>query len=165
MLPIVINPEQIRIGLIGAGDAYQRRLALLTGAGVAPVLLEPQAPLTGILVLFVAGLSDDVSRGLAEKARAQGVLVNVEDVPPLCDFHIPAIVRRGDLLVTISTKGQSPSLASLLREKLEGLIGPEWEERLDELGTLREALRARGVHGEELGLQMRAVIAERGWLK
>ncbi len=59
------------------------------------------------------------SARLAQLARDAGVLVNVEDVPDLCDFHVPAAVRRGDLLLTVSTGGRAPGLSRILREWLE----------------------------------------------
>jgi len=165
LLPIILNPDLTRIGLIGSGDALARRLSLLTAAGVEPVHLSPQAALEGLSLLFVAGLEPDVSAQWASRARAAGVLVNVEDVPALCDFYIPAIVRRGDLLFSISTHGRSPALARRLREELEAQFGPEWKERLEELGALRDRLRAEGVHFGELAEQVHAVIDAKGWLK
>ena len=111
MLPITLNPHFTKAGLIGAGDALQRRAALLADAGVEARLLPPDVPdavLEGLNLLFVAGLPEGESRALAARARALGLLVNVEDVLPLCDFHVPAIVRRGDLLLTASTGGAVP---------------------------------------------------------
>src|ERR1700760_993665 len=80
-----------------------------------------------------AGLPEGEARLLATRARAQGVLVNVEDVLPLCDFHVPAVVRRGDLLLTASTGGQVPGLARALRERLAAQFGPEWTGRVKEV--------------------------------
>ena len=57
-------------------------------------------------------LSSEISAALAGRARAQGILVNVEDEPLLCDFHVPATVRRGDLLLTVSSAGRSPGLVA-----------------------------------------------------
>src|ERR1700760_729485 len=103
MLPIVLNPVTVKAGLAGLGEARDRRAALLAEAGVEARLL-PENPPDGLLaplqVLFVAGLDEGMSRDLATRARALGVLVNVEDNIPLCDFHIPAVVRRGELLLT-----------------------------------------------------------------
>nr|WP_243846454.1 NAD(P)-dependent oxidoreductase [Rhizomicrobium palustre] len=137
----------------------------MEGAGVKAVVLGSDAALEGLSVLFVAGLGADLSEDLARRARALGILVNVEDVPHLCDFHVPAIVRRGDLVFSVSTKGRSPALARRLREWLESQFGPEWETRLEELAVLRETLRADGVHGEALAGSVRGVIEEKGWLK
>lgn len=164
MLPIILNPALARIGLIGSGEALARRLSLLVAAGVEPVRLSSESPLEGLSVLFVAGLNADASAAWASRARAAGLLVNVEDVPALCDFHIPAIVRRGDLLVSISTNGRSPALARRLREDLEAQFGPEWKDHLEELGALRDRLRADGVHGGELAEHIHSVIDTKGWL-
>jgi precorrin-2 dehydrogenase / sirohydrochlorin ferrochelatase len=70
--------------------------------------------------------------------RAWGVLVNVMDDPEHCDFAAPAIVRRGDLAIAISTGGRSPALARRLREELEERFGSEWKEILDVVGDVRE---------------------------
>lgn len=164
LLPIILNPDLTRIGLFGAGEALARRLSLLTAAGVEPVHLSPQSPVEGLSVLFIAGLEPEASADWARRARAAGVLVNVEDVPELCDFHIPAIVRRGDLLLTVSTRGRSPALARRLREELETQFGPEWQERLEELGALRDRLRADGLRFGDLAERMHAVIDAKGWL-
>jgi len=92
------------------------------------------------------------------------VLVNVEDVLPLCDFHVPAIVRRGALLLTASTGGQVPGLARRLREALAEQFGPEWTGRLKDLGTARAKWRAQGLPPAEVSEQVREMIARMGWL-
>src|SRR6201999_378899 len=98
----------------GSGDGYRRRAALLAEAGISPVPVAADSPLPKIGVLFVAGLDQPSAAALAAKARAAGILVNVEDVPELCDFHVPAIVRRGDLVLTASTGGHAPGLPATL---------------------------------------------------
>ena len=165
MLPLVLNPETARVGLAGLGEAFERRRTLLAGGGITPVPVAADSPLDGLSVLFIAGLEPAASQALALRARQAGLLVNVEDVPQLCDFHVPAILRRGDLVFSISTKGRSPALARRLREWLEDQFGPEWEARLEELGGMREKLRADGVHGEALAHRVRATIDGKEWLK
>jgi precorrin-2 dehydrogenase/sirohydrochlorin ferrochelatase len=105
-----------------------------------------------------------VSRSLAGEARAAGLMVNVEDVPELCDFHMPAQVRRGNLLLAISTAGRSPALSRALREHLEARFGPEWEGRLEEIAHLRQQWRAAGAAPDEVSARTRAHLAEQGWL-
>jgi precorrin-2 dehydrogenase/sirohydrochlorin ferrochelatase len=85
-------------------------------------------------------------------------------MPELCDFHVPAQVRRGDLLVAVSTAGRSPALSRALREHLEGRFGPEWESRLDEIADLRNAWRAEGASPNEVSRRTRALLSEREWL-
>src|SRR5438067_11227895 len=98
MLPIILDGSNLSIGLAGAGDGLARRLAMLTAAGIAePIVysdvLPDGADLARLHILFIAGLDEPQSRELAGAAHLAGVIVNVEDVPALCDFHVPAQVR------------------------------------------------------------------------
>jgi len=167
MLPLVLNPINIKAGLAGRGPERDRRAGLLAEAGVE-VRLLPEAVSDDVLgslqLLFVAGLPEGEARELATRARALGVLVNVEDRLPLCDFHVPAIVRRGDLLLTASTGGQVPGLARALRESLADQFGPEWTARLRRLGRARAKWRAEGLSPAEVSHQVRTLISRMGWL-
>ncbi|MGH7831943.1 MAG: precorrin-2 dehydrogenase/sirohydrochlorin ferrochelatase family protein, partial [Candidatus Binatia bacterium] len=78
---------------------------------------------------------------IVSEARDAGVLINVVDRPQLCDFIAPAVVRRGDLLIAVSTGGASPALAKKVRRRLERSFGPEYEEGLRLLAALRGKLR------------------------
>ena len=167
MLPLILNPANLKAGLAGRGPGRDRRAALLAEAGVeARLLSEPVSDdvLSSLQVLFVAGLPEGEARDLALRARALAVLVNVEDVLPLCDFHVPAIVRRGELLLTASTGGQVPGLARALRESLADQFGPEWTVRLKELGLARAKWRAQGLSPREVSQHVRDLIARMGWL-
>jgi len=92
-----------------------------------------------------------------EEARRRKILCNSVDDPPHCDFFYPAIVRRGDLQIAISTNGKSPALAQRLRQRLELQFGPEYAEKLSELGAARERLfrsRMNPVRRKKLLLRM-----------
>ena len=167
MLPITINPRMIRIGLAGAGDGLARRAALLveSGADAVSVALESSdAALHCLSVLFIAGLEGPIAADLARRARSGGVLVNVEDAPDLSDFHVPAVVRRGALTLTVSTGGRSPGLARRLREWLQRRFGPEWDEHLEILGAARAGWRADGILPDEVSRRTGELIENRGWL-
>jgi precorrin-2 dehydrogenase/sirohydrochlorin ferrochelatase len=167
VLPLVLNPGKNAIGLAGAGEGLARRAAMLAEAGVEPVHIAPQAgkaELQGLAILFVAGLSPARSGTLAARARAAGVLVNVEDQPALCDFHVPAAIRRGDLLVTVSTGGKAPGLAKLLRQWIERRLGLEWDEHLAEVASARVGWRQSGVTPPEVSRRTAALVEQRGWL-
>ncbi|HVE03937.1 MAG TPA: NAD(P)-dependent oxidoreductase [Rhizomicrobium sp.] len=165
MLPIVVSPETVKVGLAGAGDGLLRREAFLLEAGLSPVRIAQGTSLGGIQILFIAGLESRDSAFMAKKARSAGILVNVEDAPELCDFHVPAIVRRGDLVLTASTGGRAPGLARRLREWLEERFGPEWNTRMEEMGRTRAAWRAEGLPSREVSERSRSLIAEKGWLQ
>ena len=167
MLPLVLNPANLTAGLAGRGLERDRRAALLAEAGVETRLLPETVSdevLGALQLLFVAGLPEGESRELANRARALGVLVNVEDRLALCDFHVPAIVRRGDLLLTASTGGQVPGLARAVRESLADQFGPEWTERLKELSMARAKWRAEGLSPSEVSHHVRELISQMGWL-
>lgn len=161
MLPIVVQ-SKTAIGLAGAGEGLARRRALLAAAGVAPLHISPEDKLPKRLrLLFIAGLPRERSQALAARARAAGILVNVEDAPALCDFHVPAVVRRGDLMISISTGGRAPGLAKLIREWIERRLGPEWRGHLEELAESRARWRGAGLDPAEVSRRTRALAAER----
>ena len=167
MLPLILNPVRLKTGLVGRGAALARRAALLAESGVEARLISPDvsdALLAPLQLLFVAGLEEGEARHLATRARALGVLVNVEDVLPLCDFHVPAIVRQGDLLLTASTGGAAPSLSRALREHLAESFGPEWRERLTDLAGERARFRSQGLSPAEVSQKVRDLVVEKGWL-
>jgi len=88
---------------------------------------------------FVATGDCDRDRAAAETARAAGVPVNVADQPELCDFIMPAIIRRGDVAIGISTGGASPALARFIREAIERVLPA----RLGDLARFAARLRQR----------------------
>lgn len=164
MLPIMVDATAGPVGLAGRGDALERRRAWLEAAGAQPVLITAEDDLHGLKLLFVAGLEAADAAPLAREARRLGVLVNVEDVPALCDFHVPALVRRGDLVLSISTGGKAPAIAKLLREWLDTRFGPEWSRHLERAGEARVVWRAQGIASAELARRTRKLVAEEGWL-
>lgn len=167
MLPIILDPLKLKTGLVGHGEALARRAALLAQAGAAARLLSPDASdevLASLNLLFVAGLVEGEARLLAGRARALGVLVNVEDVLPLCDFHVPAIVRQGDLLLTVSTGGKAPAMARQVREHLANSFGPQWGARVDALGKARAKLRSQGLPPATVSKKVRSLVTEKDWL-
>jgi precorrin-2 dehydrogenase len=89
--------------------------------------------------LVIAATDDrEVNARVAAWAEPAGKLINAVDQPDECNFIVPATVRRGPVLLTVSTGGDSPALAKRLREDLERHIGPEYGELAEMLGRLRE---------------------------
>ncbi len=98
--------------------------------------------LDGAFLAVVATNSRSLNERVYHEARNRGVLCNVVDVPDLCDFFYPAVVRRGDLQIAISTAGQSPSLAQKIRQQLEKQFGPGYAAWVAELGETRKLILA-----------------------
>ena len=95
-------------------------------------------------LVIVATDDPQVNARVAADAEAAGVWVNAADDVDNCTFTLPARVRRGDLLLTVSTGGRSPGLASWTRKRLEEEFGPEWGVLLQLLAEARDELRAQG---------------------
>ena len=148
MMPLVFTRATPTL-LVGRGPAFAKRRALLEAAGLAPLSLHESLPGTAELdaarLIFGAGLTPAEGEALAAAARARRIPVNIEDVPHLCDVHVPAMVRRGALLLTVSTGGGAPAMAGALRALLGERFGPEWAGQLEELAQQRQELRRAGL--------------------
>jgi precorrin-2 dehydrogenase/sirohydrochlorin ferrochelatase len=185
MIPLVLDPKFVTVAIAGNGRLALRRLRALRAAGATEALLFADAPiedlaaeaglylrtempdeaaLRDLYVLWIVDVEEAAARALAEQARALRVLVNVEDVPKFCDFHSVAEVRRGDLLLTVSTNGAAPGLAGTIRRNLEHCFGPEWESRVAEIAALRAGWRAEGVKMPEAAKRIEALVQESCWL-
>ncbi|MGB8363920.1 MAG: bifunctional precorrin-2 dehydrogenase/sirohydrochlorin ferrochelatase [Rhizomicrobium sp.] len=166
MLPIVLDHTKIAVGLAGEGELLERRRALLADASIVPVPVSLEAPgaLAGLKLLYIAGADRAASAALARQAKGMGILVNVEDIPELCDFHMPAVLRRGELLLSVSSSGRSPGLVRMVREWLAEHFGSEWGERVDEIGRCRDGWKAQGRSPTDIANATRALVAEKKWL-
>jgi len=82
--------------------------------------------LEGAFMVIACTDDTDINIGIYEDAEARAMLVNVVDVPPLCNFILPAIVRTGPLAIAISTAGASPALAKRMKREISELFGAEY---------------------------------------
>jgi precorrin-2 dehydrogenase len=140
--PVFLELSGKRAVVIGAQAVAEGKAAVLAAAGAEVTVLENgawnPADLDGAFVC-VAHSSDDAERdAIAQAARDRGVLVNIMDDVANCDFAAPAVIRRGDLVLAISTGGRSPALARKLREELGGRFGAEWAEVVEVLRDVRQ---------------------------
>jgi precorrin-2 dehydrogenase/sirohydrochlorin ferrochelatase len=138
-------------GLIDTG-AHIRVIALeareevhqWANAGKITLEIRPFVPqdLDGAFLAIVATANPELDASIYREAQRRGVLCNVVDVPECCDFYYPAVMRRGDLQIAVSTNGQSPSLAQKLRQQLEKQFGAGYETWVAELGATRKLVMA-----------------------
>jgi precorrin-2 dehydrogenase / sirohydrochlorin ferrochelatase len=155
-----VKLEGKRCLVVGAGKVGEPKIGGLldTGARVHVIALEASeavhewanagkialelrafrvADLDGSFLTVVATSSRALNASIYREAQRRGILCNVVDVPEYCDFYYPAVVRRGDLQIAISTNGQSPSLAQKLRQQLERQFGLGYAQWVAELGETR----------------------------
>jgi precorrin-2 dehydrogenase/sirohydrochlorin ferrochelatase len=134
--------------------------ALAADGRVAELHRRPYVPmdLNGVFLALAATDDRDLNARIAESARQRGILCNVADDPDACDVHIPALMRRGDLAVAISTGGASPAVTAQVRGRLEEVFGPEWGALLALLGDLRGATKQRYPSPAERAAAVRGLL-------
>lgn len=168
LFPLFLKLEGRRCLVVGAGNIAEGKIAglLETGALVRVIAIEATTSvlewarsgqielelrpfsagdLNEVFLAVVATSSSDLNQSIFREAGRRGVLCNVVDVPDLCDFYYPAVVRRGDLQIAISTNGRSPALSRRLREQLEKQFGPGYGDWVAELGETRKLVLASGL--------------------
>ena len=132
-----------RVTLIA--PALTPKLEALAAAGTITVARRAYLPgdLTGAFLAVAATDDRTANRLVWAEAESRGVLLNAVDDVAHCHFIAPAILRRGDLTVAVSTGGRSPTVAVRLRDRIGRLIGPEYEPWLTLLGGLRDEIARR----------------------
>ena len=163
LFPMFVKLEGRQVLVVGAGNVGEPKIAglLETGAQICVVALQanpkvrewahggqiqlelrPFHPddLKGAFLAVVATSSRSLNERIYADARQRNILCNVVDVPDLCDFYYPSVVRRGDLQIAVSTAGKSPSLAQKIRQQLEKQFGPGYASWVAELGETRKLI-------------------------
>ncbi|MGH2728791.1 MAG: precorrin-2 dehydrogenase/sirohydrochlorin ferrochelatase family protein [Actinomycetota bacterium] len=127
-------------------DQLTRRLRELAEAGDVELVERryERGDLAGAAVAVAATDDEEVNRGVFAEATDAGIPVNVVDNIALCTFIAPSIVRRGDLVVAISTGGAAPALAVRIRERLEREFGDEYARFLELMAELRDRITVPG---------------------
>ncbi len=163
--PIQLDVRGKRCLVVGGGAVGTRKAETLEACGAEVVVVSPEATaelaarseagrilwhrrayapsdLEGVFLAVGATDDEELNRRLSADARRRGVLCNIADRPALCDFILPAVVQRGDLVITVSTSGKSPALAKRLRRELERRYGEEYALLLRLMGAVRRRLLA-----------------------
>ena len=183
LYPINLHLTGCPVLVVGGGQVAERKINTLVAAQAAVTIISPELT-PGLQVLakngalrwrqriyesgdietfslvFCATNRREVNQTVAREARERGKLVNVADGPEEGNFSLPALVRRGDLLLTVSTGGQSPALVRKLRRELEALYGPEYEELLLLLGRIREEMKEYFATSSERELFWRLALTD-----
>jgi len=168
LFPLFLRLDGRRCLLVGAGEIATQKLDGLLSAGANVHIVAPRASekiqqlvregtlcwsrrtfetrdLSGATLVIAATGDSEVNAQVFHEARRQGVLCNAVDEPDHCDFYYPAVVRRGDLQIAISTAGHSPALARRLRHDLESQFGEAYSDWLSFLGRARRRLFQRRI--------------------
>lgn len=160
--PVSLDVTGRRCVVVGGGDLAAEKAAALSEAGADVVAVpkdgyQPDVLDGTFLAISTGEDTTDPARFFAD-AEARGVLVNVMDDIPHCQFAFPAVVRRGDLKVAISTAGRAPALARRLRIQLDEQLPQALGELVDAMGDAREAALPRQVGWSEWVARWRGVV-------
>ena len=161
LYPINLNIEGRRCVVVGGGEVAARKVIGLLDAGATVHVVSPEvcpeiqalpvrvslrpfceADVDWAAVVIAATDDPDVNARVVAAAQLANVPVNVADQPGLCSFFLPAVVRRGALVVSVSTSGASPALAKAIRRKLDKEFGEEYAEFIELLGSFRDKVLA-----------------------
>lgn len=161
--PVFLEIRDKTVVVIGGGVVAQRKIESLLGAGANMVVvsktLTPQireykeegriavvgreydkALLEEVFMVIAATDEAELNHRISRDAMEKGLLVNAVDQPKDCNFIFPSVLKRGDLVLAISTSGKSPALSKKIRERLEHEFGDEYEILLNIMGYLRQEI-------------------------
>jgi len=170
--PIQLDIRGRRCLVVGGGGVGTRKAQSLLACGGAVTVVSPAvteelqrlaargdlalrmreydgADLEGAFLVIGATDDETLNRRVSADAERRGILCNIADRPEKCNFILPAVVRRGDLVLTVSTSGRSPALAKKLRRSLQAQFGEEYAVLLDLMGAIRRRLLAEAHAPEE----------------
>ena len=162
--PLFLLLEDRPVLVVGAGAVGARKIEALLDSGarvtvVAPAVGDEVRALAeagrvalqerefedgdaeGKAVIIAATASREANEAVAAAARRRNIPVNVVDVPELCDFHVPAVIRRGRLTVAVSSGGAAPGLTRRLAHELRERLEPTLGEYLDLVESARLRIR------------------------
>jgi siroheme synthase-like protein len=167
--PIVVRLAGRRVVVVGGGEVALRKVTGLVQAGadvtvVAPDVVPAIAAVEGVTIarrpydssdvddawLVVAATDDPaVQQQIFDDGERRGVFVNAVDDPERCSYILPAVARRGPVIVAVSTQGRSPALAAQLRDRLAAELPDDLEAIVDAAAERRRQIHARGASTED----------------
>jgi len=166
--PVSLEVAGRRCVVFGTGPIAQARATALLDAGaVVTVIARPHedGDLAGAF-LAVAATGDAAENArIHAEAEREGVLLNAVDDPAHCHFAVPAVLRHGDLVVTVSTGGRAPGYAGRLRDELARTVGPEHGTLLDLIAAVRAELRAERPPAGGSGVSPGKAVAIDEWAR
>jgi precorrin-2 dehydrogenase/sirohydrochlorin ferrochelatase len=188
--PLVLtNLARVRCVVVGGGAVAERKVGDLLDGGARPHVISPQltaqlaawreaghvshaarvfqtGDLQGAFLAIAATGDRAANAAVADEGAQLGILVNLADRPAVGNFHTAAAVRRGDLLIAVSTGGASPALAARIRRELAARYGDEYARLLALLRRLREG-PASALPAQQRAALWRDLLAGPllGWLR
>lgn len=169
-LPIYIDVEDFSALVIGGGKVALRKIKTLLDFDATVTVLSPKfcaeiiklirenkitqikknyqtGDIAGYRIVFCTTNNSEVSYQVKQDCYSQGVLLNVADVPELCNFIMPAIIKRGDFIIALSSQGKAPFFVKSQRDTLEKTLSSKLEDITELAGEFRSlVLKDKGTN-------------------
>jgi uroporphyrin-III C-methyltransferase/precorrin-2 dehydrogenase/sirohydrochlorin ferrochelatase len=148
LFPLFLKLSGRRVVLVGAGPVAAGKLDALVRAGADVRVIEPAAFQPADLDeawLVVSAATSEINRQVAEAAETRRVFVNAVDDPPNASAYLGGVIRRSGVTIAISTSGDAPALAGVLREGIDALLPPDLDRWTACARDLRREWKAAGV--------------------
>lgn len=167
--PVFLNIKNKNCLVVGGGRVAYRKIMQLVKSGanvkvVAPSVIEPiellskkgrvkiirrayrTSDLNGVSLVYAATNDNDVNKKIFNDTRTRHILTNIVDAPAYCDFIMPALIKKGNIVVAISTEGRAPYASVLIKKRIATLLTPEYVKLINTIikirGMLLEAKRS-----------------------
>ena len=158
-LPLFHRIAGQRVVVVGSGVMADAKARLVVRAGGIPC---GETEAHHARLAFVALEDERAAEAAALRLKRAGLLVNVADRPDMCDFTLPSVLERGDVLVAVSTGGASAGLAKHLRLRLERLLPQSLGPLAAALSTARERIRDRFPRSDDRRRAIDAALSQGG---
>jgi uroporphyrin-III C-methyltransferase/precorrin-2 dehydrogenase/sirohydrochlorin ferrochelatase len=148
LLPLFLKLAGRRVVLVGAGPVAAGKLDALVRAGADVRRIDPEAFQPADLDdawLVVSAATGEINRRVADAAEARRIFVNAVDDPPNASAYLGGVIRRSGVTIAISTSGEAPALAGVLREGIDALLPPDLDRWTSCAVDLRTTWKADGV--------------------
>ena len=184
LFPMFLRLEGRHCLVVGGGQVGTQKISGLLDAGAKVTVVDPSpavavreffgdrvvwherkyfpGDLNGVYLVIAATSDARVNQQIYQEAQARGILANVVDVPELCDFYYPAVVRRGSLVVAVSSQGESPHLAQRVRDEISQLLPVELDDAVKHIGDERRRILREQSPGPKRLQLLRDLVCPRG---
>ncbi|MGB9735657.1 MAG: precorrin-2 dehydrogenase/sirohydrochlorin ferrochelatase family protein [bacterium] len=162
--------------VVGGGSVAYRKIIQLVKAGARVKVVAPQtitsierlkekhriklikrvykpSDLNGIFLVYAATNDSEVNRKVFQDAHARSIITNVVDTPAYCDFIMPAIVRKGNIVIAISTQGLAPYATALVKRRINKILSPDYIKVINIVVKLRNILLRMKKRGVDINIK------------
>lgn len=181
--PLFADLNNKNVLVIGGGNVAERKVITLLKANADITVIAPQitkrinqfankkkiilikrefksSDIKNFWLVFAATDNIKVQQVIYKECEKKKIFLNIVDIPDYCSFIVPSIIKRGDLILAISTSGKSPALAKVLRKSLEKKFQRNWDVILNNLAKERKKILKLKISAKEKKQRLTTIAEE-----